>query len=401
MTASTSLALSSKGWMVSPGNFGELMQYATMLAQSSFCPSSMKNRPGDIIAAIQMGAEVGLAPIQALQNVCVINGKPSIYGDAMIALCLAHPSVEDVVESYDEKTMTAVCSVVRRRGDKTRTVTQSFSIEDAKKAKLDKKSGPWTDYPKRMIQMRARSWALRDACSDILKGLIAREEAEDIPVEVKAEVVSSRPITEKPAATVVLDEPSDMLAPQGFDTPKILAKKHPRYREENGRACALVSEMSDEELTRYTAGIRSMLDGYTQKGDAERTAFYAGAFKHLEEYIALRKAEEAPAAEPQAEAVAEVIGDREAQLKAAVESAPRRATEPELAPLDLHLCIAPDCVADDLDVRTWTNPESLIQYSTWLREHYAKPEKHARIQIVETRIQELIALEAEEAEKAL
>jgi hypothetical protein len=46
---------------------------------------------------------------------------------------------------------------------------------------LKGKQGPWTNYPKRMLQMRARSWCLRDVYPDVLRGVHVAEEAQDMP----------------------------------------------------------------------------------------------------------------------------------------------------------------------------------------------------------------------------
>lgn len=128
---------------------------------------------------------MGLAPMQALQNIAVINGKPSVYGDAMMALVQASPVCEDI-EEYIENEGTpnpvAVC-MAKRKGRKP--VVAKFSVEDAKRAGLWGKGGPWTAYPKRMLQMRARGFALRDAFPDVLKGMITAEEAQDDPDEAK------------------------------------------------------------------------------------------------------------------------------------------------------------------------------------------------------------------------
>jgi hypothetical protein len=80
----------------------------------------------------------------------------------------------------------AYCRVIRR-GDPEPKIGK-FSVQDAKKARLLGKAGPWQDYPERMLKMRARSWALRDAFADVLKGLAIVEEWKDIdhdPAEVK------------------------------------------------------------------------------------------------------------------------------------------------------------------------------------------------------------------------
>jgi len=129
---------------------------------------------------MMMGNELGLNPLQSIQNIAVINGRPSIYGDALMALVQNHPSFGGVEESFDDNTMTATCTVKRKGGEKH---TQRYSEADAVTAKLWGKQGPWSQYPKRMLAMRARGFALRNQFADALAGLITREEAEDTPIE--------------------------------------------------------------------------------------------------------------------------------------------------------------------------------------------------------------------------
>jgi hypothetical protein len=169
-----------------PATLGEAVQFSEMLASSSMVPKAYQGKPQDILVCVQWGYEMGLAPMQALQNIAVINGKPSVYGDAMMALVQASPVCEDVEEYFENEGTTnpiAVC-VAKRRGRKP--VVMKFSVEDAKRAGLWGKGGPWTAYPKRMLQMRARGFALRDAFPDVLKGMISAEEAQDYPEDEKS-----------------------------------------------------------------------------------------------------------------------------------------------------------------------------------------------------------------------
>ena len=168
-----------------PATVTEAIQFSEMLANSNMVPKQYMGKPQDIMVCIQWGMEMGLAPMQALQNIAVINGKPSVYGDAMMALVQASPVCEGVEESIEDEgtpNPVAVC-VARRKG--RAPVTVRFSVEDAKRAGLWGKQGPWQAYPKRMLQMRARGFALRDAYPDVLKGLISVEEAQDYPEETK------------------------------------------------------------------------------------------------------------------------------------------------------------------------------------------------------------------------
>ncbi len=154
------------------------MKCAELIAKSSFCPKGMQDKPGDIVVALQMGQELGLKPMQALQNIAVINGRPSLWGDAMLAVCRAHADFEYIKEEYKIDLKGWECRVKRKNEPE---VVQTFTEEEAKQAGLLGKPGPWIQYKKRMLQMRARGFALRDAFPDALRGMISAEEAGDTP----------------------------------------------------------------------------------------------------------------------------------------------------------------------------------------------------------------------------
>jgi hypothetical protein len=173
------IAKTGAGFALQPQNLTEAMQLADMLSKSGMVPKQYINNPQSTLVAMMMGSELGLNPIQSLQNIAVINGKPSIYADALLALVQNHPKFGGHEESFDEKTMTAACTVWRKGDKNPHTVT--FSQADAQQAGLWGKSGPWQQYPKRMLMWRARGYALRDKFADALGGLITAEEARDIP----------------------------------------------------------------------------------------------------------------------------------------------------------------------------------------------------------------------------
>lgn len=158
-----------------PRNFSEAMEFAKVIADTDFVPKDYRGKPGNILVAVQMGAEVGLRPMQALQSIAVINGRPTIFGDAFWALIKNHRSFEWAREDFDDATMTARCTIKRRNSE---PVVRTFSKADAEKARLWGKDGPWTQYPKRMLMFRARTYAGRDAIPEALKGLQLSEDAE-------------------------------------------------------------------------------------------------------------------------------------------------------------------------------------------------------------------------------
>jgi hypothetical protein len=180
-------AVGSRPIPLAPQTFDEMMRYADLLAQSDFVPKEYRGKPGNIIAAVQMGREVGFQDMQSLQSIAVINGKPSIYGDAALALVRATGELEEFSEWFEgeKEDLKAFCRT-KRRGDKE-PVVRSFTVRMAVKAGLWGKDGPWTTYPQRMLQFRARSWTLRDGWGDVLKGLWMREEAQDIEMSVETD----------------------------------------------------------------------------------------------------------------------------------------------------------------------------------------------------------------------
>jgi len=167
-----------------PTTLSEAMQFSDVLSKSIMVPREYQGKPANVLVAVQWGMELGLAPMQALQNIAVINGKPSIYGDALLAMVRADHRCLGVKEYLDGET--AVCLITRshNNGD-FEEIERKFSVDDAKRAGLWGKQGPWKQYPQRMLQMRARSLAIRDGFPDVIKGLISVEEAQDMPSPMK------------------------------------------------------------------------------------------------------------------------------------------------------------------------------------------------------------------------
>lgn len=189
------LQQNKSGFDLAPQNIDQAMQLAKMISQSQLCPKEYKGKPEDTLVAMMQGHEIGLNPLQSIQNIAVINGRPSIWGDAMIGLVQNHPKFGGIEESFDEQSMTATCTVWRKGGSKH---SQKFTKAMAERAGLWGKQGPWTQHPERMMAMRARGFALRNQFADALLGLISREEAIDMDVE-EYEVVEDKKEPSLPA----------------------------------------------------------------------------------------------------------------------------------------------------------------------------------------------------------
>ncbi|MGE4072698.1 MAG: hypothetical protein AB7E72_16135 [Lysobacterales bacterium] len=192
------MPVAKQQFSLAPQSIEEAMRFADMMSKSNLVPKDFSGNPGNILVAIQWGMELGLQPMQAMQNIAVINGRPSLWGDAVIALVKSSPACEYVVEETSDDA--AVCRV-KRHGEPEQSRT--FTKADALKAGLLNKQGPWSQYPKRMLQMRARSWALRDVFPDVLRGMPIAEELQDMV-----------PAKDMGAADVVAREPAQLDYPE-------------------------------------------------------------------------------------------------------------------------------------------------------------------------------------------
>lgn len=177
------LTLASAGSQIMPQNYAELERFAQTVAKTDMVPKDFRDKPGNCLIAMMMGHELGLPYLQALQGIAVINGRPSVWGDTALAIVQSKDTLE-IFEERDQnealKSQEGMCTIQRKGAKKPHVV--KYSVQDAKTAGLWGKQGPWTTAPGRMLQMRARAFALRDKCSDILKGISIVEEVQDYEV---------------------------------------------------------------------------------------------------------------------------------------------------------------------------------------------------------------------------
>lgn len=208
MSNVTTLPQQKQSFSLTPQSLDEALRFADMLSKSNMVPKDYQGNPANCIIAMQWGMEIGLQPLQAMQNIAVINGRPAIWGDAMLALVRGSGLLEYIKE---DPTAEGCTCTVKRRGDPDE-VTREFTVEDAKKAGLYGKQGPWQTAPKRMMQMRARAFALRDVFTDVLRGVhiaeIAQDEApeKDITAESTTVDAPSAPKTRADKARAALSD---------------------------------------------------------------------------------------------------------------------------------------------------------------------------------------------------
>lgn len=181
-------------------SLGEMFRFGQAVIASGLAPKGYQT-PEAVMIAVQFGAEIGLKPMQALQSIAVVNGRPTIWGDGLLALCVSSSSWDEARfrEGWEGEgdNRTAFCEMAKRGGQMVR---RTFSVLDAKRAKLWDKD-TYKQYPDRMLQMRARGFAARDCFPDVLRGIVATEEAQDaITIESRAVPQTLDDLAAKPVA---------------------------------------------------------------------------------------------------------------------------------------------------------------------------------------------------------
>lgn len=189
-----------------PTTLEEAWRLSGAFAASGMAPKAYGQDQNKIMVGLLAGMEVGLTPFAALQSIAVIGNNPSLWGDGALALAQASGLLEDMEETDDG--VTATCRLNRK--GRTTPIVRKFGMEDAKKAGLAGKSGPWSQYPARMRQMRARAFALRDGFADVLKGLHIAEEVRDYaPMDGGTLTNNAAPLSAALLIEQAGDEPED------------------------------------------------------------------------------------------------------------------------------------------------------------------------------------------------
>ncbi len=168
-----------------PQDLDQVFRVATFAVRGQMAPDSLLKVKGewkpfeDAVAAcavaIMAGAELGLTPMASLRSYAVVNGRPTLWGDGIKAVVRQSGICEFIKAGSDDTK--GWCSA--KRSDTGEELTKEFTWKQAQRAKLDKKPGPWQDFPDQMMERRATFRCLNDLFADILAGIVSAEEAQD------------------------------------------------------------------------------------------------------------------------------------------------------------------------------------------------------------------------------
>lgn len=168
----------------------KLMEMSEMLSKSTIVPISYQHRPENCFVALDMASRMGLSPMVVMQNLYVIQGKPSWSGSALAAMIKSSSQFRDVELVYvgQEGTDRRGAYVTATNVKSGKTIKGStVTLEISKKEGWYQKSGSkWVTMPEMMLGYRAYAWFGRMYCPEVMMGLQTNDELEDTSARVAA-----------------------------------------------------------------------------------------------------------------------------------------------------------------------------------------------------------------------
>lgn len=178
----------------------ELETLSQRIAKSELVPFAYRNKPDDIYVAMLMGNELGVGPMQSLQNIDVIDGRPRSRSRLNKVLALRNPNCEyfQLIEATPK-----LATYETKRKNNPKPTRMTYTIEEATAAGLTRKA-VWASHPRAMLMARCEGLLANAEYADSTLGLPADEFAADeeegtiIPAQATGVVDVSAP---KPEAT--------------------------------------------------------------------------------------------------------------------------------------------------------------------------------------------------------
>lgn len=210
---------------LAPSTYEQAEQFASVLSRAEgFVPKGYIGKHQAILAAMIMGSEIGIGVMQSLRSIYVVEGKPTLSAELMLALAIrAGVRVQWLTTTRD----LAHCKLTRPTFPDHE---HRFDAQDAKDAGLWGKN-VWKKYPASMLRARCISAALRAWSPDVLgSGVYVEGEIEqpreeryvadpmaDHAAVANAHVEAHQRHAAAPAPDVVDAEPEPPEAPTRLD----------------------------------------------------------------------------------------------------------------------------------------------------------------------------------------
>mgnify|MGYP006935424594 CR=1 FL=1 len=177
-------------------NFIMAMQMAKALAESTIVPQTYQRNSSNCLIAIEQAQRMHISPLMVMQNLYLIQGKPSWSSKFLIASINASGKFDmelqyDEAKDKDGKPYSCVAWTMKNG---RRIEGMEVNMQMAKDEKwLDKNGSKWKTMPQLMLRYRAASFFSSLNCPELTMGLYTREEIEDgdfneYPMDIETQV---------------------------------------------------------------------------------------------------------------------------------------------------------------------------------------------------------------------
>mgnify|MGYP006054318253 CR=1 FL=1 len=161
-----------------------LWMHAKMLADSDIVPKAYQGKPNNCLIAIELAARLGTAPMLVMQNLDIIQGKPSWSSKFLIATVNACGRFSPLRFRFDGKPGTKDWSCTafateRETGELLEGITVSMAMAEAE-GWLGKQGSKWKSMPQLMLTYRAAAFWTRIYAPEVSMGLHTSDEVEDV-----------------------------------------------------------------------------------------------------------------------------------------------------------------------------------------------------------------------------
>ena len=165
-------------------DWDKMMAMADFLSKSTIIPVAYQNYPENILVALDLASRMGVSPMMVMQNLFIIQGKPSFSGQAIASMIRTNPTLKNVTLNFVGKegqdTWGAYVSATRvSDGRELKGATVTIGTAKAE-GWMQKTGSKWKTLPELMLTYRAYAWFGRAYLPEAFMGLHATDELEDM-----------------------------------------------------------------------------------------------------------------------------------------------------------------------------------------------------------------------------
>lgn len=242
-------------------SFQDMLALCEVVAQSNLVPTTFRGKPYEMLACWLTGVDYGWGLMRSLRSIHVIEGNASLSPEAMLGLIVGQGHQVRVDYELDENGKAVAAVATGKRIDNGMETSESFSLEDAKRAKLSERA-TWKAYPRNMMRWRAVSNLASALFADVIMGCSYIPEELGARVDQQGEPLAQVKVDRLPRPQIrAPKKPPNLITRATLETP---APKEMTETEAKTRIAEAIKYrlpgLLDKESTNYETIIQAMRD---------------------------------------------------------------------------------------------------------------------------------------------